>query len=85
MLGRNMTPNIRVSLILPVAIVLMCGLVGNAHAHKPTNSAALELSTQEKLEAEQRLWDLGYWAGPVDSNPKRNAVIRAIRMAQLLT
>ncbi|HEY0764615.1 MAG TPA: L,D-transpeptidase family protein [Pyrinomonadaceae bacterium] len=25
-----------------------------------------EPSTQEKLEAEQRLWNLGYWAGPVD-------------------
>lgn len=25
-----------------------------------------ELSSEEKLEAEQRLWDLGYWAGPVD-------------------
>src|ERR1043165_3241443 len=73
-----MTPNIRVSLILPVAIVLMCGLVGNAHAHKPTNSAALELSTQEKLEAEQRLWDLGYWAGPVNGkfdSESRHALI----------
>lgn len=71
---RNMTPNIRVSLILPVVIVLMCGLVGNAHAHQP----ALELSTQEKLKAEQRLWDLGYWAGPVDGkfdSDSRHALI----------
>ena len=28
--------------------------------------SAQELSLQERLEAEQRLWDLGYWAGPVD-------------------
>ena len=25
-----------------------------------------ELSTPERVEAEQRLWDLGYWAGIVD-------------------
>ena len=75
---KNMTPNIRVSLVLPVAILLMGGLVGNAHAHKPTNSGALELSRQEKLEAEQRLWDLGYWAGPVDGkfdSDSRHALI----------
>lgn len=37
-----------------------------------------ELSTQEKLEAEQRLWDLGYWAGPVDGkfdSDSRHALI----------
>jgi len=28
--------------------------------------AAPQLSSEERLEAEQRLWDLGYWAGPVD-------------------
>jgi peptidoglycan hydrolase-like protein with peptidoglycan-binding domain len=27
---------------------------------------APQLSKEEILEAEQRLWDLGYWAGPVD-------------------
>jgi hypothetical protein len=37
-----------------------------------------ELSTQEKVEAEQRLWDLGYWAGPVDGkfdSDSRHALI----------
>lgn len=60
MLGNKRTPRFRVSLILSVAIIWMCGLVSPTHAQKK------ELSTPEKLEAEQRLWDLGYWAGPVD-------------------
>ena len=37
-----------------------------------------ELSTEEKLEAEQRLWDLGYWAGIVDGkfdSDSRHALI----------
>jgi hypothetical protein len=37
-----------------------------------------ELSTQEKVEAEQRLWDLGYWAGVVDGkfdSDSRHALI----------
>lgn len=32
-----------------------------------------ELSTQQKLEAEQRLWDLGYWAGIVDGKFDSNS------------
>jgi hypothetical protein len=37
-----------------------------------------EMSTTEKLEAEQRLWELGYWAGPVDGkfdSDSRHALI----------
>ena len=37
-----------------------------ARARAPSKSNPQELSTQEKLEAEQRLWDLGYWAGSID-------------------
>ena len=67
MLSNKTTLTIRVSLILLVAIIiLMCGLVSPAYAHKRSRPAQQELSTQERLEAEQRLWDLGYWAGPVD-------------------
>lgn len=77
MLSNKMKPKIRVSLILSVAIILMCGLVGAAHAQKASKSAE-QLSTPEKLEAEQRLWDLGYWAGPVDGkfdSDSRHALI----------
>ena len=50
------------------------GLEASAH-HQVS---AGELSSQEKLEAEQRLWDLGYWAGPVDGrfdSASRHALI----------
>ena len=35
-------------------------------AQRSNNSPAQELTALERAEAEQRLWDLGYWAGPVD-------------------
>ena len=44
---------------LLAAILLMFGIVASA-------ASAPELSPKERSEAEQRLWDLGYWAGPVD-------------------
>lgn len=56
----------------------MCGFVGAAGAHKRSSSADQELTTQEKLEAEQRLSDLGYWAGPIDGkfdSDSRHALI----------
>lgn len=70
MLGNKTTSNIRTNLILSVAIIMFIGGIADdgstlANAHRPRASAQ-ELSTQEKLEAEQRLWSLGYWAGPVD-------------------
>src|SRR5688500_590369 len=35
-------------------------------ASKSLRSLRQELGAQERLEAERRLWELGYWAGPVD-------------------
>lgn len=49
-----------------------------ARASKLSRPAAEELSSQERLEAEQRLWDLGYWAGPIDGrfdSASRHALI----------
>ncbi|HJP93888.1 MAG TPA: L,D-transpeptidase family protein [Pyrinomonadaceae bacterium] len=82
MLRNKTTPNIRTGLILPVAItIFIFGIAdygsSRANAHRP-RAAAQELSTQEKLEAEQRLWSLGYWAGPVDGkfdSDSRHALI----------
>jgi len=70
-LGKK-TTKIQVTLIPPVAILFMLltfsyGSNG-AHARQSSKRAYQELSTQQKLEAEERLWSLGYWAGPVDGN-----------------
>ena len=51
---------------------------GEAFARKSAKAAATELSSKERLEAEQRLWDLGYWAGFVDGkfdSESRHALI----------
>ena len=57
-------------LLLVAGILLMSLTCGSTHVEartrKSSKSSAQELSTQERLEAEQRLWDLGYWAGPID-------------------
>jgi peptidoglycan hydrolase-like protein with peptidoglycan-binding domain len=46
---------------------------GEAFARKGSKAAAAELSSEERLEAEQRLWDLGYWAGVVDGKFDSNS------------
>lgn len=54
--------------------VLLLFLTGAVEARSPDR----ELDAQERLEAEQRLWDLGYWAGPVDGkfdSASRHALI----------
>ena len=67
------------SRILPGALILAFGISSyGAPGHIFRRRAAQELSTQEKLEAEQRLWELGYWAGPVDGkfdSDSRHALI----------
>lgn len=60
MCANKRIPNIQSSFVPLVTIVLMFCSVGY--------SSTQELSTQQKLEAEQRLWDLSYWAGPADGN-----------------
>jgi hypothetical protein len=79
---RSRTLKIGRSLILPVTIFLMFGIDGygsnGAPGRGPSKSNPQELSTQEKLEAEQRLWDLGYWAGSIDGkfdSDSRHALI----------
>ncbi|HEU4765824.1 MAG TPA: hypothetical protein VFS77_00580, partial [Pyrinomonadaceae bacterium] len=46
-----------------IVLTLLMTVHGHAIAQRSSTPA---LSSPEKLEAEQRLWDLGYWAGPVD-------------------
>lgn len=82
MLGKTTRANIRTSRILPVTIIFFIFGIADynstrANPHR-SRAAAPELSTQEKLEAEQQLWHLGYWAGPVDGkfdSDSRHALI----------
>ncbi len=67
---------IQVGLILSV-LIFMGGFNNFAQARKPATRAE-DLSREEKVEAEQRLWNLGYWAGPVDGkfdSDSRHALI----------
>ena len=80
--GKIRTPRIRMSLIITGAMVLMFTIVhydsGRTLARRASRFPMQELRAQEKLEAEQRLRDLGYWAGPVDGrfdSDSRHALI----------
>jgi hypothetical protein len=57
-------------ILLTLVVTYGCA---EALAHKSLKRSAQELSSPEKLEAEQRLWDLGYWAGPVDGKFDSNS------------
>lgn len=68
-------------MLAPAIVLLFCALsYGStaARAHGSSKPNAQQLNTQETLEAEQRLWDMGYWAGPVDGkfdSDSRHALI----------
>jgi peptidoglycan hydrolase-like protein with peptidoglycan-binding domain len=56
-----------IRLILAVLLILLVGALSCsvAMARKPKR---VQLSVEDRFQAEQRLWDLGYWAGPVDGD-----------------
>ena len=49
-----------------IFLTLSMAAHGEAIAQRSATLSAQNLSSQETVEAEQRLRDLGYWAGPVD-------------------
>ena len=53
-------------LLAGILLTFLMATHGQAIARRSSTVSSQELSSQEKLEAEQLLWDLGYWAGPVD-------------------
>jgi hypothetical protein len=74
--------SIRRTLVLPAAMILMFWTAdyasSTARPHSSPKPNNQELSTQQKLEAEQRLWDLGYWTGAIDGkfdSDSRHALI----------
>ena len=55
----------RVSAIF-VMTAIAVGSCNDAVARKSVGSLRQKLGVEETLEAEKRLWELGYWAGPAD-------------------
>ena len=55
-----------VRMLLP--LVAAWSISSVVHAQRRPQTPPPSLSVEEKQEAEQRLWDLGYWAGPIDGN-----------------
>jgi len=74
---------IRTSIV--ILLLLVAGGFLETMAHKATRSSPQELSKQERMEAEQRLWQLGYWAGPIDGqfdSASRHALIAFQKVEQ---
>lgn len=71
-------------LLVAALLSIFCiGLPGGSEVFAQKSQA---LSSQEKLEAEKRLWDLGYWAGPVDGrfdSGSRHALIAFQKVERL--
>lgn len=59
---------VAIRLIIVVVLILMIGALSCSVALARKTNKHGQLDRQERLEAEQRLWDLGYWAGTVDGN-----------------
>ena len=82
MRGLGINARTRIRLVLPAAILAILWLTTygctEAFARKQKSSPPPQLSSNEILEAEQRLWDLGYWTGAVDGkfdSASRHALI----------
>ena len=65
-------------LLAVVFLIFWIGTDQEAFARRPSKHSSQQLNSSEIREAEQRLWDLGYWAGPVDGkfdSDSRHALI----------
>ena len=76
--SRRVATRLMVSAV--VILTLWMGHFGSVEtvAQQSGKSPEQELSTHQREEAEQRLWELGYWAGPVDGkfdSDSRHALI----------
>lgn len=74
---------IRISIV--ILLLLIPGGFLETMARKAARSSPQALSKQERVEAEQRLWQLGYWAGPIDGqfdSASRHALIAFQKIEQ---
>jgi L,D-transpeptidase-like protein/putative peptidoglycan binding protein len=68
-----------------ILLLLVPGGILETMARKATRSSPQGLSKQERIDAEQRLWQLGYWAGPIDGqfdSASRHALIAFQKVEQ---
>ena len=81
MRGKGINARTKLGLVLPTVILLALWMTNYGYTEalaRGLKTSAPALGSQEILEAEQRLWDLGYWAGPVDGkfdSDSRHALI----------
>jgi len=71
-------------LLAGILLTFLMATHGQAIARRSSTVSSQELSSQEKLEAEQLLWDRGYWTGPVDGkfdSDSRHALIAFQKVA----
>lgn len=61
-----MRPTTKVELFLLAALVLTVSLNAQGSFARKSSKSSAQLTAPERLEAEQRLSDLGYWTGPID-------------------
>lgn len=59
---------VAIRLIIAVVLILLIGALSCSVAFARKTDKREQLDIQQRLEAEQRLRDLGYWAGAVDGN-----------------
>jgi len=74
---------IRISIV--ILLLLVAGGFLETMARKATRSSPRGLTKQERIEAEQRLWQFGYWAGPIDGqfdSASRHALIAFQKVEQ---
>jgi L,D-transpeptidase-like protein/putative peptidoglycan binding protein len=62
----TMVRNHFIRTLIVILLLLVPGGILETMARKAARSSPQDLSKQERVEAEQRLWQLGYWAGPID-------------------
>lgn len=69
-----------------ILLLLVAGGSAEIIARKTARTSRQTPSQEERLEAEQRLWQLGYWAGPIDGrfdSASRHALIAFQKVQRL--
>lgn len=70
MRGKGISSRVKMELLFAALVFLAFSLINDgcseALGRRSSKPLAPQLDAEQILEAEHRLWELGYWAGPVD-------------------